>query len=66
MGFTLEKHIARQPIMDEPYKRHLKTEPLFWEAQRCRLNGDQNGLEAVKAKAELMAAMDKLETKENG
>lgn len=63
MGFTLEKHIARQPIMDEPYKRHLKTAPLFWEAKRCRLNGDLKGLEAVKAKAELMAALDELEGK---
>ena len=63
MGFILKKHIARQPIMDEPYKRHLKTGHLFWEAKQCRLNGDWVGLEAVKAKAELMAAMDKLETK---
>ena len=62
MPFHLTNHIARQPIMDEPYKRHLRTGHLFWEAKQCRLNGDWKGLEAVKAKATFMAKMDELES----
>lgn len=69
MSFNLRNHVANKPIMDEPYLRHLRTADVFNELRDA---ADEHKtaawaehrawkrLEAAKAKAALMAAMEDL------
>ena len=74
--FNLTAHTMRQPMMDEPYKRHLRTADVFDEvhtarklffkeqerACRARLaeRSARDRYEAAIAKARLMQAMEDL------
>ena len=76
MSFDLTAHTMRQPMMDEPYKRHLRTadifnevhtaRKLFFRAQEraCRARVEErcarDRYEAAIAKAKLMQAMEDL------
>lgn len=73
---NLKAHINRQPIMDAPFERHLRTDEFFkevekareeyWQAIEAREHSVEKELEAqqryhkAKAKAELMASMEGL------
>ena len=75
--FQLSNHIAHQPIMDEPYKRHLRTDPIFQrvtEARRVEAEKlaavtaaiiehteARKELEAAEAEAALMAHLEDLD-----
>ena len=75
--FQLSNHIARQPIMDEPFKRHLRTDPIFQRVTEARrveaetlaaVNAAiikhteaRKELEAAEAEAELMAHLEGLD-----
>lgn len=74
--FNLSAQIASKPIMDEPYKRHLRTADVFNEVQDAReaafdalIEADKamgrhdaavKRYEAAKAKAALMESMEDL------
>ena len=74
--FNLTSHVANKPIMDGPFIRHLRTDPIFQELNEKRqaeadtFAAVQAAIikhsEAVKerkaaeAKAELMASMEDL------
>jgi hypothetical protein len=58
--FQLREHIARQPIMDGPYERHLRTADIFNEVSDARRDLEQarKRYEAARAKAALIASME--------
>ena len=45
--FNLSSHVASKPIMDAPFKRHLRTDPIF-----------QRVTEARRVEAETLAAVN--------
>ena len=34
--FNLSSHVASKPIMDAPFKRHLRTDPIFQRVTEAR------------------------------
>lgn len=60
--FDLSAQIASKPIMDEPYRRHLRTADVFNEVQEARENARkaEAALEAAIAKAAIMQSLEDL------
>lgn len=72
--FSLTSHVANKPIMDAPFERHLRTDPVFQAVNKARQkeaetlaavsaamiahNEAVKGREAEEAKAKLMASME--------
>ena len=75
--FNLSSHVASKPIMDAPFKRHLRTDPIFQRVTEARrveaetlaaVNAAiikhteaRNELEAAEAEAEIVAHLEDLD-----
>lgn len=64
--FNLTAHVKTQPMLDEPYKRHLESSPIFDEVQIAREEYEQAWLNTytsmkaeTEAKKRLQAAIAK-------
>ena len=74
--FNLSSHVASKPIMDAPFKRHLRTDPIFQRVTEARREEAETlaavnaaiikhteareELEAAEAEAALMAHLEGL------
>ena len=76
MTFSLTDHVASKPIMDGPFERHLRTDPIFQRVSEARRQEAETlaavnaailkhtearkELEAAEAEAAIMAELEAL------